>query len=92
MRQELVAGQSKSGAGGGVFVGGGGVSGRTMGGVGGRWRCEAGAFLQVPAGTRHWFDMGSAPQFTAIRFFDNPSGWVAQFTGDGIAERFPLLD
>jgi len=46
----------------------------------------------VPAGTKHWFDMGSAPQFTAIRFFDNPAGWVAEFTGDPIADRFPLLD
>lgn len=54
--------------------------------------CGAGDFLRVPAGTRHWFDMGSAPLFTAIRFFDNPAGWVAQFTGDPIADRFPLLD
>lgn len=53
--------------------------------------CETGDFLRVPAGTRHWFDMGSAPQFTAIRFFDNPQGWVAQFTGDPIASRYPLL-
>jgi 1,2-dihydroxy-3-keto-5-methylthiopentene dioxygenase len=55
-------------------------------------RCEAGDFLRVPAGTKHWFDMGATPRFTAIRFFDNPEGWVAQFTGDAIAERFPLLD
>lgn len=54
--------------------------------------CEADDFLRVPAGTRHWFDMGSSPHFTAIRFFDNPEGWVAQFTGDAIAERYPLLD
>ncbi len=53
--------------------------------------CETNDFLRVPSGTRHWFDMGSAPRFTAIRFFDNPEGWVAQFTGDPIAERFPLL-
>ena len=53
--------------------------------------CETNDFLRVPAGTKHWFDMGSAPHFTAIRFFDNPEGWVAQFTGDPIAERFPLL-
>ena len=53
--------------------------------------CETNDFLRVPAGTKHWFDMGSAPCFTAIRFFDNPEGWVAQFTGDPIAERFPLL-
>jgi 1,2-dihydroxy-3-keto-5-methylthiopentene dioxygenase len=54
--------------------------------------CEADDFLRVPAGTRHWFDMGSAPRFTAIRFFDNPDGWVACFTGSEIAERYPLLD
>lgn len=54
--------------------------------------CEADDFLSVPAGTRHWFDMGCSPHFTAIRFFDNPQGWVAQFTGDPIAERFPKLD
>jgi len=54
--------------------------------------CEQNDFLRVPAGTRHWFDMGEAPRFTAIRFFDNPEGWVAQFSGDAIAERFPLLD
>ena len=54
--------------------------------------CERGDFLRVPAGTKHWFDMGSAPQFTAIRFFDNPEGWVAQFTGDPIALDYPLLE
>ena len=55
-------------------------------------RCTTNDFLKVPAGTRHWFDMGSEPLFTAIRLFDNPEGWVAHFTGDPIAERFPLLE
>lgn len=54
--------------------------------------CEADDWIRVPADTKHWFDMGAKPRFTAIRFFDNPEGWVAQFTGDPIAERFPLLD
>ena len=54
--------------------------------------CETGDWISVPAGTRHWFDMGAAPHFTAIRFFDNPEGWVAQFTGDPIATGFPLLE
>jgi 1,2-dihydroxy-3-keto-5-methylthiopentene dioxygenase len=54
--------------------------------------CERNDFLRVPAGTKHWFDMGPAPQFTAIRFFDNPEGWVAQFTGDRIGETYPLLE
>ncbi len=51
--------------------------------------CERGDLIGVPAGTRHWFDMGAAPRFTAIRIFTNPAGWVANFTGEPIAERFP---
>jgi len=54
--------------------------------------CTSDDWIAVPAGTRHWFDMGPAPRFCALRFFDNPEGWVARFTGDPIAERFPLLD
>ena len=53
--------------------------------------CEADDWISVPAGTRHWFDMGPEPHFCALRFFNNTEGWVAQFTGDPIAERFPTL-
>ena len=55
-------------------------------------RCEADDWISVPAGTKHWFDMGAEPCFCAIRFFDNPEGWVAQFSGDPIADRFPRLN
>ncbi|MEQ1564597.1 MAG: cupin [Myxococcota bacterium] len=54
--------------------------------------CEAGDLLRVPAGTRHWFDMGSSPQFCAIRLFTRADGWVATFTGDPIAARMPDYD
>ena len=54
--------------------------------------CEKDDLISVPANTRHWFDMGPEPSFTAIRLFNNPEGWVAKFTGDGIASRFPTLD
>ena len=46
----------------------------------------------MPAGTKHWFDMGENPNFSAIRFFNNPDGWVAEFTGDQIATGYPLLE
>jgi 1,2-dihydroxy-3-keto-5-methylthiopentene dioxygenase len=55
-------------------------------------RCESGDLLSVPAGTRHWFDMGSEPAFSAIRLFGSEAGWVAEFTGDDIARRFPTHD
>lgn len=54
--------------------------------------CEQDDLISVPANTRHWFDMGPNPSFTAIRLFNSPDGWVATFTGDEIASRFPLLD
>ncbi len=53
--------------------------------------CEAGDLIGVPDGTRHWFDMSEAPSFVAIRLFTNPEGWVATFTGDDIAGRFPRM-
>ncbi|HWK35177.1 1,2-dihydroxy-3-keto-5-methylthiopentene dioxygenase [Sphingomonas sp.] len=51
--------------------------------------CTAGDLISVPAGMPHWFDMGPSPRFTAIRLFVNPDGWIAHFTGDDIAARFP---
>jgi 1,2-dihydroxy-3-keto-5-methylthiopentene dioxygenase len=54
--------------------------------------CTAGDLISVPEGTRHWFDMGTAPDFTALRFFRVPEGWVGEFTGDPIASRFPTFD
>ncbi|MBE9136013.1 cupin [Nodosilinea sp. LEGE 07088] len=51
--------------------------------------CTAGDLIDVPANTPHWFDMGEAPQFAAIRLFCEPEGWVAHFTGSPIAKGFP---
>lgn len=54
--------------------------------------CEAGDFIAVPALTKHWFDMSDTPNFKCIRFFSDEAGWVAEYTGDDIASRFPLLE
>ena len=51
--------------------------------------CEQGDLISVPAGTKHWFDAGDRPFFTALRVFTDQSGWVADFTGDTNSERFP---
>lgn len=53
--------------------------------------CEQGDLIGVPQGTRHWFDMSEEPNFVAIRLFNNPKGWIAEFTGDEIAGRFPRM-
>jgi 1,2-dihydroxy-3-keto-5-methylthiopentene dioxygenase len=54
--------------------------------------CTAGDFIAVPAMTKHWFDMGAKPDFKCIRFFGEPNGWVAEYTGDDIARAYPLIE
>lgn len=54
--------------------------------------CMRGDLISVPADTPHWFDMGASPSFKAIRLFTTTDGWVAKYTGDEIASRFPNMD
>jgi 1,2-dihydroxy-3-keto-5-methylthiopentene dioxygenase len=54
--------------------------------------CKQNDLLSVPANTKHWFDMGPEPNFTCIRFFNHPDGWVAQFTGHDIAQHIPKFE
>lgn len=54
--------------------------------------CVQGDLISVPAHTPHWFDMGPNPDFVAIRLFNNPDGWVANFTGSDIATQFNRLE
>lgn len=54
--------------------------------------CEKNDLIGVPAHTKHWFDMGPNPSFVAIRLFNNPQGWVANLTGDDIADKFNRLE
>lgn len=54
--------------------------------------CERGDLISVPARVRHWFDMGGRPDLKCIRLFTTPEGWVADFTGDAIAARFPRIE
>lgn len=54
--------------------------------------CVKGDLIAVPDGTTHWFDMGPEPDFVAIRFFQQPDGWVGHFTGTDIARKFPRYE
>lgn len=54
--------------------------------------CTRGDLISVPAGMRHWFDMGTEPDFKCIRFFTVPEGWLGNFTGSDFARRFPEFD
>jgi len=54
--------------------------------------CEQGDLISVPAGMKHWFDLGAEPNLKCIRLFTTPEGWVANFTGNTIAEQFQPLE
>lgn len=48
----------------------------------------AGDLINVPAGTKHWFDLCSDRCIRAIRLFRDKSGWTPEYTGSAIAEGF----
>ena len=54
--------------------------------------CQAHDWIMIPAGTRHWFDMGTNPSYCVIRFFNNSEGWLATAPPDPIADDHPGLD
>lgn len=51
-------------------------------------KCEAGDLLSVPAGIKHWFEMGKQPFVKTIRVFTNASGWVPHYTDSGVDTRY----
>jgi len=51
-------------------------------------KCEKGDFISVPANTTHWFDFGPHVYVKCIRLFNDPAGWVANYTGSGIDQKY----
>lgn len=49
---------------------------------------EAGDFISVPKGYRHWFDLTGEPHLKAIRIFKSEAGWVPHYTESGIDSRY----
>jgi 1,2-dihydroxy-3-keto-5-methylthiopentene dioxygenase len=55
--------------------------------------CEKNDLFVLPAGTRHWVDMGENPHFVVIRLFNRDAqGGAAVYSGEPIAESFARLD
>ena len=38
--------------------------------------------ISIPAHTKHWFDAGDNPNFSAVRFFTDEDGWIAKYTDE----------
>jgi 1,2-dihydroxy-3-keto-5-methylthiopentene dioxygenase len=53
-----------------------------------------GDYINIPAGTEHWFTLGDSPRIKAVRYFIDKSGWTpiyterpVAFAGDFLAPR-----
>lgn len=49
---------------------------------------SAGDLINVPAGTRHWFDLCGDRTIRAIRLFKDASGWSPLYVEGGVHGRF----
>lgn len=52
---------------------------------------EEGDLINVPAGTKHWFDLCADRTIRAIRLFREKAGWTPVYTGDEIASNYQPL-
>lgn len=52
---------------------------------------EEGDLINVPAGTKHWFDLCPDRTIRAIRLFREKAGWTPIYTGDAIASDYQPL-
>ncbi|WP_448268352.1 1,2-dihydroxy-3-keto-5-methylthiopentene dioxygenase [Nostoc sp. DSM 114159] len=48
-------------------------------------------YINIPAGTEHWFYLTPAKRVKAVRYFITTEGWIPQYTGKEIRTRQPLL-
>jgi 1,2-dihydroxy-3-keto-5-methylthiopentene dioxygenase len=50
---------------------------------------EAGDMINVPAGTKHWFNLCEEDRtIRAVRLFQDPSGWTPHYVEGGEHDRF----
>ena len=52
--------------------------------------CQKGDFISVPKGYTHWFDLAPKYHVKAIRVFQTPEGWVANYTNSGTEKKYQL--
>ncbi len=50
-----------------------------------------GDLINVPAGTKHWFDLCTEKRIRAIRLFLDPSGWTPVYTDSTLETKYEPL-
>lgn len=51
--------------------------------------CSRGDFVIIPAGVKHWMDIGPKPDFSVIRWFNSKKAFINNFTASFAAEATP---
>tara|TARA_R110001592_G_scaffold6853_4_gene37830 strand:- start:1512 stop:2087 length:576 start_codon:yes stop_codon:yes gene_type:complete len=51
--------------------------------------CTKGDFVIIPAGVKHWMDIGPKPDFSVIRWFNSKKAFINHFTEGFVAEATP---
>lgn len=49
---------------------------------------EAGDLINVPNGTKHWFNLCADKTIRCIRLFEDPSGWTPHYVDDPVNENY----
>jgi len=52
---------------------------------------EAGDLINVPAGTRHWFNLCENRSIRVIRMFLDPTGWTPHYLEDRVDQNYEVL-
>ena len=52
---------------------------------------ESGDLINVPAGTRHWFNLCDDRTIRCIRLFEDASGWTPHYVDDPVNERYDAM-
>jgi 1,2-dihydroxy-3-keto-5-methylthiopentene dioxygenase len=49
---------------------------------------ETGDMINVPRGTKHWFNLCDDRHIRCIRFFEDPSGWTPHYVESGVHSEY----
>ncbi|MCA9132943.1 MAG: cupin domain-containing protein [Planctomycetales bacterium] len=52
---------------------------------------EAGDLINVPRGTKHWFNLCDERAIRCIRLFEDPGGWTPEYIDAGVHDRYQPL-
>ena len=52
---------------------------------------ESGDLINVPEGTKHWFNLCADKQIRCIRLFEDVSGWAPNYIDAGVHEQYQPL-